>query len=162
MKYIGVVISGMLAGLGGAYLVIEQATIYREGQTAGRGFIGLAALIFGNWRPGGVAAGAGIFGYASALQLRSPGAVHALLLFVAIGLALGVVWFASRRRELPAVISLALAGGFFLWWATSDTVPREFISFTPHIVTLLVLALATQRLRPPAADGRPYRRRQAQ
>jgi simple sugar transport system permease protein len=162
MKYIGVVISGMLAGLGGAYLVIEQASIYREGQTAGRGFIGLAALIFGNWRPGGVAAGAGIFGYASALQLRSTPAVHALLLFVALGLTLAFVRFVLRRREIPAVIAAVLAAAFFLWWKTSDAVPREFVSFTPHIVTLLVLALATQRLRPPAADGRPYRKGQAQ
>ena len=51
MKYIAVVISGALAGLGGVFLVFI-AGIYREGQTNGRGFIGLAALIFGNWRPG--------------------------------------------------------------------------------------------------------------
>ena len=51
MKYIAVVISGALAGLGGVFLVFV-AGIYRENQTNGRGFIGLAALIFGNWRPG--------------------------------------------------------------------------------------------------------------
>ena len=44
MKYLGVVISGALAGLGGAFLVLESAGIYREGQTGGRGYIGLAAL----------------------------------------------------------------------------------------------------------------------
>src|SRR5207247_9230214 len=84
MKYLGVFISGCLAGLGGAFLVLESAGIYREGQTGGRGFIGLAALIFGNYRPGGVAAAAGLFGYAQALQLRSDKAIHGLLLFVAI------------------------------------------------------------------------------
>ncbi len=47
------------AGLGGAFLAIVAASIYREGQTGGRGFIGLAAMIFGNWRPGGLAAGRG-------------------------------------------------------------------------------------------------------
>ena len=51
LKYIAVVISGALAGLGGVFLVFI-AGIYREGQTNGRGFIGLASLIFGNWRPG--------------------------------------------------------------------------------------------------------------
>ena len=51
MKYVGVTISGAFAGLAGAYLVIESAGIYREGQTGGRGFIGLAAMIFGNWKP---------------------------------------------------------------------------------------------------------------
>jgi len=77
----------LFAGLGGAYLVIVGAQIYREGQTAGRGYIGLAAMIFGNWRPGGLAAGAGLFGYTDALQLRGGGAVHALLLLTAILLA---------------------------------------------------------------------------
>ena len=58
---------------------------YREGQTGGRGFIGLAAMIFGNWRPGGLAAGAGLFGYTDALQLRRGGeSVHALLLLVGV------------------------------------------------------------------------------
>ena len=47
-----VIISGALAGLGGAFLSTVTATIYREGQTGGRGYIGLAAMIFGNWRPG--------------------------------------------------------------------------------------------------------------
>ena len=56
-KYAAVVFSGMLAGLGGAYLSIAS-TIYRNGNTAGRGFIGLATMIFGDWRPGGTAAGA--------------------------------------------------------------------------------------------------------
>ena len=69
-KYIAVIISGALAGLGGVFLV-DFADIYREGQTGGRGFIGLAALIFGNWRPGGLAVGAGLFGYSDALLLRS-------------------------------------------------------------------------------------------
>jgi simple sugar transport system permease protein len=49
-KYIAVVVSGALSGLGGAYLAIVAASIYREGQTGGRGSIGLAAMIFGNWR----------------------------------------------------------------------------------------------------------------
>ncbi len=50
-KYIGVVMSGALAGLGGAFLSMVASNYYREGQTGGRGFIGLAAMIFGNWRP---------------------------------------------------------------------------------------------------------------
>ena len=58
MKYIAVVISGALAGMGGVFLVFI-AGIYRENQTGGRGFIGLAALIFGNWRPGWPGGGRG-------------------------------------------------------------------------------------------------------
>ena len=67
MKWIGVLISGGLAGLAGAYLVLESAGRYKEGQTANRGFIGLAALIFGNWMPAGLAMGAGLFGFADAV-----------------------------------------------------------------------------------------------
>ncbi|MFD2355749.1 ABC transporter permease [Nonomuraea ferruginea] len=77
IKYIAVVISGAFAGLGGVFLVFVS-TKYVEGQTAGRGFIGLAAMIFGNWRPGGLAAGAALFGYADGLQLRSQGGDHVL------------------------------------------------------------------------------------
>jgi ABC-type uncharacterized transport system permease subunit len=162
MRYIGVIISGMLAGLGGAYLSIDASSIYREGQTAGRGFIGLAALIFGNYRPSGVGAAAGIFGYPSALVFRSDPAVHALLLFVAVALALATLRAVIRRKSTSALVSALLSAAFFWWYAASDTVPRTIISITPHITTLLVLALASQRLRPPAADGLPYRKGQAQ
>lgn len=162
MKYAGVVISGALAGMGGAFLVLESAGIYREGQTNGRGFIGLAALIFGNWRPVGVAVGSTLFGFADALQLRNEAAVHALLLLIAIATA-AMALRAAVRRQPRAVAALALVAAAFGWWyTTSDSVPREFVGFTPHLTTLLVLAFATQRLRPPAADGVVYRKGQAQ
>jgi simple sugar transport system permease protein len=161
-KYYGVVISGVLAGFGGAFLSVVAASIYREGQVAGRGFIGLAAMIFGNWRPTGAMLGAGLFGYADALQLRGGGElVHSLLLFVAIMLALLAAWQAYRRRWVPAAASLVFAAAFALWFVNADTVPNEFVFFTPHLITLLVLALSAQRLRPPAADGQPYRRGQS-
>ena len=162
VKYIGVVISGALAGLGGAFLVLEGAGIYRENQTGGRGFIGLASLIFGNWRPGGVAMGAGLFGFADALRLRDESSVHALLLVIVFVSAIGGAWLLYRRTYSGGVLLVAVAIGFGFWYATSDTIPRQFLSFTPHIVTLLVLAFATQRLRPPAADGLPYRKGQAE
>jgi len=158
LKYIAVVISGALAGLGGAALV--TGSIYREGQTAGRGFIGLAAVIFGNWRPGGLAAGAALFGYADALQLRAGSAVRALLLLVALLLVVVAVRQALRRRIPLAVAGLVLGLAFLLWYLAVDTVPSQLVGFTPHLVTLLVLAVASQRLRPPAADGQPYRRGQ--
>lgn len=158
MKYAAVVVSGAMAGLGGASLVI--GSIYREGQTQGRGFIGLAAVIFGNWRPGGLAAGAGLFGYADAIQLRAPSAVRALLLLVALLLVVVAIRQALNRRIPLAVAALLIGVAFFLWYATVDRVPSQLVGFTPHLVTLLVLAVASQRLRPPAADGQPYRRGQ--
>jgi general nucleoside transport system permease protein len=161
MKYAGVIISGALAGLGGAFLSIAATNIYREGQTGGRGFIGLAAMIFGNWNPFGAAAGAGLFGFTDALQLRSDPAVHALLLFVALLAAVLAVRAILLGRVKGAVLLAVVAVAFLVWYITSDAVPRQFVSVTPYIVTLLVLAFATQRLRPPATAGKPYRKGEA-
>jgi general nucleoside transport system permease protein len=157
LKYIAVLISGGLAGLGGVFLVFI-ADIYREGQVNGRGFIGLAALIFGNWRPGGLAAGAGLFGFADALQLRDRSAVVDLFLLVAILLAAVAVWQALRRKTVQAALAGAFAVVSFVGWLAIDGLPPGIVSFTPHITTLLVLSLASQRLRMPKADGLVYRR----
>ncbi|MGZ4649432.1 MAG: ABC transporter permease subunit, partial [Kineosporiaceae bacterium] len=157
LKYIAVTISGALAGLGGVFLVYV-ANIYREGQTNGRGFIGLAALIFGNWRPGGLAGGAALFGFADALQLRSRTAVVALLLLVAILLVAVAVQQAMRRRIVLAIIGLFAAAACLVGYLLIDELPEGIVSFTPHLTTLLVLSLASQRLRMPKADGLVYRR----
>ncbi|MGY1721168.1 MULTISPECIES: ABC transporter permease [unclassified Blastococcus] len=157
MKYIAVIISGALAGLGGVFLVFV-AGIYREGQTGGRGFIGLAALIFGNWRPGGLAAGAGLFGFSDALQLRSRTAVVALLLLVALLLVGVAVYQALRRRWVPAGLAVVFAAVALVGFLTIDELPDGIVFFTPHLTTLLVLSLASQRLRMPKADGLVYRR----
>jgi len=162
MKYYGVVISGALSGLAGAYLSIEAAGIYRQGQTSGRGFIGLAAMIFGNWRPFGAAAGAGLFGFADALQLRNPQAVHAILLFVTLaGIAL-TVYYLWRRRMTTALVTGILTGLVALWYFTSDAIPSQFINMTPYVITLIVLTIASQRLRMPAADGVRWRKGQTE
>jgi general nucleoside transport system permease protein len=158
MKTIAVIVSGALAGYGGAILVLVQAQIYREGQTAGRGFIGLAAMIFGNWRPGGLMAGAGLFGFIDGLQLRAPGSVHALLVVVTVLLVALGSWSLWRRRVVAGIGSLVAAAAFATWYATTDDYPQQWLGFTPHIITLLVLAFASQRLRMPAADGMRYRR----
>jgi simple sugar transport system permease protein len=157
LKYTGVLISGALAGLGGVFLVFI-AGIYREGQTNGRGYIGLAALIFGNWRPGGLALGAGLFGFSDGLQLRSRSAVVALFLLVAVVLFAIAGWQATKRKFVQGGTA-AVFGGLALWlFLTVDVLPPGIVSFTPHITTLLVLSLASQRLRMPKADGLVYRR----
>jgi general nucleoside transport system permease protein len=70
LRYAGVIISGALAGLAGGYLSIEQGRGYLEGMTQGRGFIALAAMIFGNWWPIGALGASALFGYFDALSLR--------------------------------------------------------------------------------------------
>jgi simple sugar transport system permease protein len=70
VRYIAVTSSGMLAALGGAYLSIGFVHSFNQNMTAGRGFIALAAVIFGKWRPGGAFAAALLFGFSSALAQR--------------------------------------------------------------------------------------------
>ena len=70
---------------------MELAGFFQEGQTTGRGYIGLAALIFGNYRPYGVLVAAFLFGYPFGISLRDLDgeSTHALLMVVAIAVALG-------------------------------------------------------------------------
>lgn len=69
-RYAGVLICGALAGLSGAYLSIEHTGMYVEGMTQGKGFIALAALIFGNWNPFGVVGASLLFGVFDAVSFR--------------------------------------------------------------------------------------------
>jgi ABC-type uncharacterized transport system permease subunit len=158
MKYAGVVISGGLAGLGGGFLAIVAASNYQENQVAGRGYVGLAALIFGNYRPGGLLAGAGLFGFADALQLRDSTAIHALLILIALILVFVAYRNFKKGKNLSAGLSLAFAAGSLWFYFAVDELPGQLVTMTPYIATLLVMALASQRLRMPAADGIPYRR----
>ncbi|MEE1756196.1 ABC transporter permease [Streptomyces sp. SP18CS02] len=160
-KYIAVVVSGGLAGLAGAFLAIVATGIYQEGQTGGRGYIGLAAMIFGNWMPGGMALGAGLFGFTDSLKLRGGAEnVHAMLLLIAILLTLAVIWQLYKKKYVSAVVSAVVAGGLYAWYALTDQVPSQFVDAAPYVTTLLVLALSAQRLRMPKADGMPYRKGQ--
>ena len=70
VKYLSCVICGALAGIGGAYLTTCYANTYTEGNVAGRGFIALAAVIFGRWSGGGILAACLFFGFCDALQIR--------------------------------------------------------------------------------------------
>lgn len=70
MRYLNVALGGLIAGFGGAYFTLGSVGAFNENMTAGRGFIGLAAMIFGRWHPVGALAAALVFGFADSLQVR--------------------------------------------------------------------------------------------
>jgi simple sugar transport system permease protein len=70
VRYVNVILGGMIAGIGGAYFSIGSVGRFDEIMTAGKGFIGLAAMIFGKWTPFGAFASSLIFGFADSLQIK--------------------------------------------------------------------------------------------
>jgi general nucleoside transport system permease protein len=111
-RYRNVILGGMVAGVGGAYFTLGAVGRFEEGMTAGRGFIGLAAMIFGRWNPIGALGAALIFGFADSLQVK---------------------------------LNILQVG-----------IPSEFLAMAPYLVTIFIVAGAAARVRPPAADGKPY------
>ncbi len=109
IRYGSVVLSGVLAALGGVYLSIGYNGSFTEKMTAGYGFIALAALIFGNWRPFGILAAALLFGFANAvapeLQNVEPWASYATL-FAALPYVITIVAVAGviGRSVPPAAV----------------------------------------------------------
>ena len=106
IRYICVLISGALAGLSGAYMGIGVAGRFNEGMTAGKGFLGLAAMIFGNWNPGTAFMGSLIFGFFDSwqeklaiLQVGIPGEILAMAPYIATMIVLS--GFIGRVR-MPA------------------------------------------------------------
>ncbi|HKY21604.1 MAG TPA: ABC transporter permease [Vicinamibacterales bacterium] len=75
IRYSGVLISGALAAIGGAYLSIGQSSLFTRNMTSGRGFIALAALIFGKWRPVQTLLACLFFGFTEAVTIQMQGVV---------------------------------------------------------------------------------------
>lgn len=111
-RYRNVILGGIVAGIGGAYFTLGSVGRFEEGMTVGRGYIGLAAMIFGRWNPLGALGAALIFGFADSLQVK---------------------------------LNILRVG-----------IPSEFLAMAPYLVTILIVAGAAHRVRPPAADGKPY------
>ncbi|MEW6735192.1 MAG: ABC transporter permease [Acidobacteriota bacterium] len=97
MRYWGVLLSGMLAALGGAYLSIGQNSLFTRNMTAGRGYIALAALIFGNWHPIGALLACLFFGFAEAVTIRMQGVVNIPTQFIQL---------------IPYVLTMVVLSGF--------------------------------------------------
>ena len=108
-RYLAVTASGALAALGGVFLSIGLLGSFNEQMTAGRGFIALAAVIFGSWRPFGALAGACLFGFSTALAQRLPAfSESTAVLFQALPYVVTLVVVAGviGRSRPPAAIGV--------------------------------------------------------
>lgn len=175
IRYLGVILSGALAGIGGAYLSIGQSSLFTRNMTAGRGFIALAALIFGKWRPVQTLLACLLFGFAEALTIQLQGVpVSVLFLRIAISILLFLVlWFIahqlpllkrSRILELVAAIVVSAIAGRIVYLATQGIqtveIPVQFIQMIPYVVTIVVLAGFIGQSRAPKSLGIPYQKEQ--
>src|SRR3954471_19331018 len=97
MRYTAVLLSGALAGIGGAYLSIGQSSLFTRNMSAGRGFIALAALIFGKWRPVQTMLACLLFGFAEALAIQLQGVSQIPVQFIQI---------------IPYVLTIVVLAGF--------------------------------------------------
>jgi len=106
VRYSNVILGGMVAGLGGAYFTIGSTGGFEREMTAGRGYIGLAAMIFGGWNPIGSFLAGLVFGFADAIQSRfsilSIGIPSEFLLMVPYVVTIIVVAGLVGRARAPA------------------------------------------------------------
>jgi simple sugar transport system permease protein len=111
-RYSNVILGGIIAGIGGASFTIGSIGEFSPQMTAGLGYVALAAMIFGRWRPYGALGAALLFGFAVSLQ------------------------------SFLAVLNVGI--------------PSPFLSMAPYVITIAVVSGLVGRVRPPAADGKPY------
>lgn len=127
----GVLLGGIAASIGGVWLAADQAR-FTTNMTGGRGYIALAAMIIGKWKPVGAALACLVFGLAEAVQN---------LLQVARQ---------SMREGTPTLLE-----------RIADAVPNQAIQAFPYLLTIIVIAGLVGRSRAPAADGVPYEKESA-
>jgi simple sugar transport system permease protein len=133
LRYRNVIIGGIFAGLAGAWLTLEYNSSFQNGMTANRGFIALAAVIFGRWTPLGAFGGALLFMFSEALGI------------------------AIRSNPPPGDLGVFLSG----IQASFPSMYNNFFGALPYLLTLIVLAGVVGRSIPPAADGQPYEKESA-
>jgi simple sugar transport system permease protein len=166
IRWVGTLTAGVFAGLGGAFLSVVSIGLFVEGMSAGRGYLALAAVIFGGWRPIGVLAACFVFGGADALQLRLqavgtlPRPVWIVILAVPL---LFLIYRLIRRRRIGvgagATSTTVTATGVVLaLLAPSMSLPSQLWLALPYVLALVVLAGFVGRPRMPAALAVPLHR----
>jgi simple sugar transport system permease protein len=168
VRWLGTLTAGGLAGVGGAFLSVASLGIFVQGMSAGRGFIALAAVIFGRWRPVGVLGACLVFGGADALQLRLQAEefiTRPVWFVVGVVPLLYFAWQIARRRSRDITLGDVLVGGTFALFGIVAfavqpewALPSQLWLTLPYAVAILVLAGFGGRTRVPAAIGIPFRR----
>ncbi len=159
-RWMALLLSGSLAGLGGAWLVLDSLK-YQQGMTANRGFLGLAAMIFGNWMPGLLSIGALLFSFSQSVGFQIGLESRAVIGAVGLSFLLAAAWNVAKKHYKPA-LGLGVVAAFVLWFASAnETINDAMIKALPYLLTLIVLTVASKRQRPPAASGQPYIKGQA-
>jgi ABC-type uncharacterized transport system permease subunit len=180
MRYVGVILSGALAAIGGAYLSIGQSSLFTRNMTAGRGFIALAALIFGKWRPVQTMLACLLFGFADAVTIQLQGvpvSIEFILKTVTALFLILVIWLIAHQfpvfKQHPAIKLLGMLVVAGVAWLSFNVVinyylraranwsleiPVQFIQMIPYLVTIVVLAGFIGQSRAPRALGIPYQK----
>jgi ABC-type uncharacterized transport system permease subunit len=168
VRWAGTLTAGALAGVGGAYLSVVSLGLFVQGMSAGRGFIALAAVIFGRWRPFTVLGACLVFGGADALQLRlqaEPSIPREVWIVAAAIPAAALVYAAARRRlrrleraEVAVGAAVTIGAAVLAIVRPGWTIPSQMWLTLPYVVAILVLAGFVGRTRLPARLGVPYRR----
>ena len=163
IRWLGTLTAGVFAGLGGAFLSVVSIGLFVEGMSAGRGYIALAAVIFGGWRPLGVLIACFVFGGADALQLRLQAIGDVPRPVWVVILAVPLVFFAYRlirRRRVGAArgatgAAVTATGAVLVLLAPSMSLPSQLWLALPYVLALFVLAGFVGRPRMPTALAIP-------
>lgn len=170
LRYIAVVIAGVLCGIAGAYLATALQASFVKDMSAGRGFIALAALIFAKWRPWYALGACLLFGFFFAVDNRFQNILMPAYAMIGILLVMGLalVAYVWRKDLLDKVVlgglaSILLAIAAIVAFSTLETglsgsvkLPVVLIQSLPYILTVVVLAGFVGKAIPPKAGGKPY------
>lgn len=166
VRWAATLCAGVGGGLSGAVLTTGSIGVFGDNMSAGRGFIALAAVVFGRWRPVGVLLACLVFGAADALQLRLQaigGVPQAVWIVAAVIVAFTLAMrIRSQRRPAPRgiAIGVVIVTGAIVLAVLSPAwhIPAQLWLTLPYVLTLLVLAGSVGRTRMPTVLGLPYRR----